>query len=77
MSFAEDRAGLPLVFVPNWGNRAVVGNEYIVSTHHGGRAPPARFRLTEGKVRRWSLHHIGAGGRPSGQQRQHEKQRAS
>ena len=31
------------------GNLAVVGNEYMVSKHRGGRAPPTRFRVAGGK----------------------------
>jgi hypothetical protein len=34
------------------GNRAVVGHEYMVSKHRGGRVPPSRFRLAGRKGQR-------------------------
>jgi hypothetical protein len=43
------RAALPFVFVPNWGNLTAAGNEYVVSKHRGGRAPPTRSGSPEGK----------------------------
>ena len=43
------QAGLLFVFVRIEGNLAVVGNEYMVSKHRGGRAPPTRFRVAGGK----------------------------